>query len=284
MSSKIARALVVGGTSGVGYGIACRIAQETKSATVIISGRTKPSDIPHANIEFRKLDASSMSAIKTYTDAYKSAQEPKLDLLVLTQGIMTTTGRAETPEGIDRKMALHYYGRQLLIRELLPVLKDDAKVLIVLDSLNGAPSKLNWADLDLKSSFSVSAAAYHCITMNDAMVQYYAEQQKQTGEKRHFIHAYPGIVKTNLDRDLPWYLKGPARALLTVIGVSPETCGEHLLTGTYECAKVSEQEGRYWSYINNKGKPVQNKPLWETEQVQKVADHTWQIIDAVGSS
>ncbi len=71
-----------------------------------------------------------MSQIKHYTDAYKSTPTPPapLDLLILTQGILTMAGRTETPEGLDRKMALHYYGPQLLIREFLPALKDDVKV------------------------------------------------------------------------------------------------------------------------------------------------------------
>lgn len=284
MSSNITRALVVGGTSGIGYGIACRVALEAKASTVIISGRTKPENIPHANIEFRKLDASSMRAIKTYTDAYKSAQELKLDLLVLTQGILSLAGRTETPEGIDTKMALHYYGRQLLIRELLPVLRDDAKVVVVLDSLYGSPSKLNWDDLDLKTTFSVGNAANHCISMNDAMVQHYAAQQKQTGQRRHFVHANPGIVRSSLDRGLPWYLRGPAQAASLLLGVSVETSGERLFRGTYECAALSEQQGKYYSYIDGKGKPVSGKAIWEDEQLQKVVDHTWKIVDGACKS
>ena len=35
----------------------------------------------------------------------------KLDILVMTQGIATTQGRTETEEGIDMKLALHYYSR-----------------------------------------------------------------------------------------------------------------------------------------------------------------------------
>lgn len=276
MSSNVTRALVVGGTSGVGYGIACRVAAEATSSTVIVSGRTKPESLPHTNIEFRKLDASSMRSIKAYTDAYKSAKEPKLDLLVLTQGLATLAGRTETPEGIDRKMALHYYGRQLLIRELLPVLTDDAKVLIVLDSIYGSPAKLNWEDLDLKTTFSLGNAANHCTAMNDAMVQQYAAQ---SGNKRHFVHANPGIVQSNLDRELPLYMRVPARAVVKLFGVSPDTSGQNLLKGTYESAVSDEKEGRFWSYINGKGRPVANKAIWTDEQRQKVADHTWKVID-----
>ena len=277
---NITRALVVGGTSGIGHAIALRIAAESKSSTVIISGRTKPENLP-PNMEFRQLDASSMRAIQAYTDAYKTAQEPKLDLLVLTQGIFTIAGRTETPEGIDNKMALHYYGRQLLIRELTPALKDDAKVLIVLDSKAGDPSKLNWEDLDLKKTFSLANAASHCMSMNDAMVQYFAAQ---AGNKRHFVHAYPGLVRTNLGRELPWYMRGPAEGLARALGVTPETCGKNLLRGTYECAAASEKQGRFWSFINDKGVAINNKAVWDEGQKQKVVDHTWKIVDeAIGS-
>ncbi|KAH6890674.1 hypothetical protein B0T10DRAFT_596848 [Thelonectria olida] len=272
-----ARAMVVGGTSGIGYAIACRIAAESASSTVIISGRKKPkTTIPHANIKFQPLDASSLSSIKQYTDVYKTAHKQSLDLLVLTQGIMTTAGRTETPEGIDYKMALHYYGRQLLIRELLPALTDTAKVLIVLDGLRGSPTKLNWKDLDLKTHFSLGSAADHCISMNDAMVQVHASQK---GTKRHFVHAHPGRVKTDLWSTLPWYLRALMEPLSHVLCVSPESCAGNLLKGTSECSAMAEKEGKFWSCIDGKGRLVPNKPSWSGEELRWVADRTWKLID-----
>ncbi|KAJ3537716.1 hypothetical protein NM208_g6195 [Fusarium decemcellulare] len=275
------KALVVGGTGGIGYAIACRVAANPASS-VIVSGRTKPKDFPHNNMEFRALDASSMRSIKQYTDQFKLDKDnnPNLDLLVLSQGIFTTAGRTETPEKIDRKMALHYYGRQLLIRELLPVLKEDAKVLIVLDSTRGDPAKLNWEDLDLKTHFSLSNTATHCVTMTDAMIQAYSTQQKgQSGIRRHFIHAAPGIVKTDIYDTLPWYQRVGLRGLSNVLGVSPETCAENLLKGTYESAASREKEDKFWSCIDGKGHAVPNKPTWTAEQIQLVVDHTWRIVD-----
>lgn len=279
------RALVVGGTGGIGYAIACRIAAESGASSVIISGRTKPKDIPHANIEFRQLDASLMRSIKQYTDLYKSTADQKLDLLVLTQGILTTAGRTETSEGIDRKMALHYYGRQLLVRELIPVLKPDAKVLIVLDGQRGDPASLNWEDLDLKTNYSLANVAAHCITMTDAMVQAYATQQEgENAIRRHFVHAYPGIVSTGLFEGLPWYLRVPTRVLGNVIGTSPDVCAENLVKGTLDCAAAAKEEEKSWSFINGKGLPVPKKPTWSDEQIQKVVKHTWDVVDnAIGA-
>lgn len=290
MASSVTRALVVGGTGGVGYGIACRVAAESSSAggTVIISGRNKPvAGIPHANIEFRPLDASSMRGIREYAGALKTtAPEPKFDLLVLTQGIMTTAGRTETPgEGIDRKMALHHYGRHALIRELEPLLKDDAKVLVVLDGRGGDIGRLAWDDLDLKKpgNYTVRAAADHCITMNDGMIQHYAAEQFSQGgggKKRHFVHAYPGLVQTNLGHQLPWYMRVPAAGLMKVLGTSIEVCGENMVRGLYEVTAAAEKEGRFWSCMDHKGSEVERKQVWTEEQRSKVAEHTWGMVDA----
>lgn len=274
------RALVVGGTSGIGYGMACRIAAEAGSSSVIISGRTKPKSMPHANMEFRPLDATSMRQIKQYTETFKSAQGPKLDLLIMTQGIMTMAGRTETTEGIDRKMALHYYGRQLLIRELMPTLKEDAKVVLVFDAVYGNPDKLNWEDLDLKTHYSLGSAANHCMVMSDVMIQFYAAEQQREGlNKRHFVHAWPGGVNTSLLRELPWFLRVLGRGLGRFITVSPETCAERLLDGVEVCAAEGAKDGRFWSSIDNKGHLVAKKAIWTDEQMKTIATHTWRIVD-----
>jgi NAD(P)-dependent dehydrogenase (short-subunit alcohol dehydrogenase family) len=281
MASNISRALVVGGTGGIGHAIACRVAADAASSTVIISGRTKPETLAHANMEFRQLDALSMRAVKAYADAYKAAQEPPIDLLVLSQGIASLAGRTETPEGIDRKMALHLYGRQLLVRELMPALSRDATVLIVLDSLGGAPQRLNWDDLDLKTTFSLTGAATHCITMTDAMVQHYAleQQARGQGESRHFVHASPGVVNTNIARGMPWYLRAPSRAVFSLFGTSPEASAQFLVKGTYANRAADEKDGRFYSYIDRKGDPVSGKAVWSDEQRQTVVDHVWKIVD-----
>ncbi|KAK0701252.1 hypothetical protein B0H67DRAFT_595689 [Lasiosphaeris hirsuta] len=278
------RAVVVGGTSGIGYAMACRVAASSPpSSTILISGRTKPAALPHANMEFRALDATSMRAIKHYTDTIKSAS-PKLDLLIMTQGIMTTAGRTETPEGIDAKMALHYYGKQLLVRELLPLLCPSARVIIVYDGWLGSPTKLVWDDLDLKTHFSLAKAADHCTSMTDGMVQYWATAGQSEGERerrRHFVHAYPGGVNSNLLREIvPTYLQAAVKTVGKVVLTSPETCAERLLSGAELCADEGEKEERAWSNIDNKGRLLKNKAVWSDEQIRKVTSHTWGLIDA----
>jgi NAD(P)-dependent dehydrogenase (short-subunit alcohol dehydrogenase family) len=275
------RALVVGGTGGIGYAMAVRLAGESPASHITISGRNKPKVIPHPNMEFVPLDASSMRSIKKYTDAFKSTQPEALDLLVLTQGIGTLAGRTETAEGIDNKMALHFYGKQLLIRELLPALKENARVVIVLDGKTGkAPSQLDWTDLDLKRNFGIANAAKHCVTMTDAMVQSFAAKQEAEGSgKRHFVHAYPGIVNTGIADKMPWILRPVIKGLATVLAVSPDICAEHMVTGARDVTAEGDKSGRFWSCIDDKGHLVQNKPKWTAEEIKGIEDHTWKIIE-----
>ncbi|KAH8172966.1 NAD(P)-binding protein [Sarocladium implicatum] len=303
------RALVVGGTSGIGYAMACRIAASSPAASVIISGRTKPKDLPHKNMEFRPIEATSMREIKSFTDRLKQLHpessntiqsqsktmedKSKFDLLVMTQGIMSMAGRTETTEGIDRKMALHYYGKQLLIRELMPALKDDAKVIIVYDSKTGNPGQLIWDDLDLKTHFGLGTAANHCMVMNDIMVQHYAAQQSRAQNdnkhaadtRRLFVHAWPGGVgTTGLMRELPWLLGCAIKIVAPVVPlltVTADTCAEYLLNGVDRVVKESEEKNQdsLFRYIDNKGRDIQDKPVFTEEERERVADHTWKLID-----
>ncbi|KAF5648948.1 Dehydrogenase reductase SDR family member on chromosome X [Fusarium sp. NRRL 52700] len=273
-------ALVVGGTSGIGYAIASRLATSPnyQFSSITIVGRTKPQVMPADKVSFRAVDATSMHALKEFAQEFRdNSQNNPLDLLVMTQGIMSFAGRTETSEGIDRKMALHYYGRQLLIRELKPILSQDAKVLLVLDGLNSNPEKLNWDDLDLKETFSLAHAANHCITMNDAMVQHHGLQGQ--GTKQFFAHGYPGVVNTATPKNSAWYFRAVSKVASRLVGLQPEQCAERQLDGLYKAADELQSKGISWACIDNHGKVIGGKKEWSEEERSKIADHTWALVD-----
>ncbi|KAJ8514254.1 hypothetical protein ONZ45_g8181 [Pleurotus djamor] len=257
-------AVVVGGTAGIGAALAVKIAQYSSAPNIHIVGRSQSSADqvisqmkelnPKGDYRFHECDASLLSNTRSLATSLSNTLH-KINFLVVSQGLLTMQGRTETTEGVDIKMALHYYSRMFFIQTLLPnLLKaaeegEDARVMTVLDSVRGDLKKLNFDDLDLKKKYTLSAVASHCISMTDVAVH----------------HAYPAFVKTSGARNLPWYLSGPANLLASVAGVTPDECAEQLFEGFVQ---DSMKAGAH--FVNSDGKEVKGKENVSEEVQDKV--------------
>ncbi|KAJ7441635.1 NAD(P)-binding protein [Mycena galericulata] len=202
-------AIFVGGTSGIGQGMAEAFARHTKgNANIVLVGRNRAAaeailasfpkpTAPRVKHEFVECDISLMKNVR-HTAGELLARFPKVNFLVLTPGVMTLDGRNETEEGIDRKLAIHYYGRWRFVRDLVPALEaareagEDAKVMSVLAAGYGGAIDLD--DLGLKKTFSLANAAGAAPTYNDIMVNDFAARYPGIS----FIHSHPGGVATGL--------------------------------------------------------------------------------------
>ena len=240
--------VVVGGTSGIGRSIAIGISRHCPSAHVTIIGRNESAAneiLPQlgSNGRFLRADVSLMSEIRTVTK-----QITAVDMLILTQGILTLTGRTPTKENIDNKLALHYYGRALFVQELLPLLRSSSiggKILFVFDAKRGNLSKINWNDMALETSYTLLAAGIHAITFTDLLIQYLAAQSENANVT--FTHAYPGAVNTSIVNNLPFYARLPAKALaFTGFVISPQDCAEFMIHGMLQTEKGCR-------FVDNKG-------------------------------
>lgn len=178
-------AVFVGGTSGIGKAMVERFARSSKgNSSIIIVGRNRaaaetifaslPSPAASSAREFIQCDASLMSNV------HKASQEilsrfNKINYLILTPGILSLKGRDETSEGIDNKLALHYYARWRFIYDLLPSLErakeagEEAKTLSVLAA--GKGGEIDVDDLGLKKGFSLSNATMAAATYTDLMLE-----------------------------------------------------------------------------------------------------------------
>ncbi|KAF7364181.1 hypothetical protein MSAN_01077400 [Mycena sanguinolenta] len=195
-------AIFVGGTSGIGQGMAEAFARHTKgNAHIVLIGRNRAAaesiiqrfpkpTVPGVTHEFVEMCTASPGELR--------ARIPKINFLVLSPGVITINGRNETEEGIDRKLALHYYGRWRFIKDLLPAVKaaheagEDAKAMSVMAA--GYGGKIDLDDLGLKKSFSLPNAALAVPTYNDLMINDFAARHPGLS----FIHSRPGNVATNL--------------------------------------------------------------------------------------
>jgi NAD(P)-dependent dehydrogenase (short-subunit alcohol dehydrogenase family) len=179
-------AVFVGGTSGIGRAMAEVFGRFTQGKSdIIIVGRNKDaaesifSSVPRPSDkackrEFIQCDATRIKNVQNAA-AEILTHHQKINFLILSPGILTLKGRDETEEGLDTKLALHYYSRWKFIKDLLPSLVkasqagEDAKVFSVLAAGKGGAIDLN--DLGLKKTFSLSNAGLQAPTYNDLMME-----------------------------------------------------------------------------------------------------------------
>ncbi|KAG8984193.1 hypothetical protein FRB94_006274 [Tulasnella sp. JGI-2019a] len=270
-------ALFVGATAGIGQGTAEAFARATKgNAHIMICGRSKTSadkiiaglpQTPESQYEFIECDVSLMKNVADTASSIKSRVDT-LNYLVLSQGIFTMQGFTPTSEGIDMKLALHFYSRWKFVDELMSLLEkakaegQEARVMSILDAQRG--DVLNEDDLGLKKNYSLKAAAGQSITYNNLMVEEYAQRYPQIS----FTHIFPGSVKTSATRNLHWSLK-PLAKVLSLTFTSLQDCGEWML---YPLLSSSYREGGF--FMDNHGDPVPQEKIKTSEAARKIlAEH-----------
>ncbi|KAF9037335.1 NAD(P)-binding protein [Hymenopellis radicata] len=296
-------AVFVGGTSGIGRGMAEAFAKHTDgAANIIIVGRNesvaqkiiasfpKPSNASFVH-EFVKCDATSMKEIGAAAEAIRS-KVPKVDYLVLSPGYSALEGRVETEEGIDRKMAVNYYGRWKFVNDLVPLFNKEtgAKVLSVLGA--GVGAEINVEDLAMKKNYSVSRVGVVTPTYNDLMneVCFILFPFRVTGSdgtllqsfaalhpEHSFVQSTPGIVRTNYLNSSPTPIVRWTGPLLIGLAypwtVSPADSGEYMWHGLLSTKPGSAR-------IGAKGQDIgMSRYFGNAEQRTALWDHTVKTVN-----
>ncbi|KAF7760083.1 hypothetical protein Agabi119p4_10759 [Agaricus bisporus var. burnettii] len=276
-------AVFVGGTSGIGRAMAEVLGRHTEGKVdIVIVGRNKeaadelfskmpsPTDKTYKR-EFIRCDVTRMKNVEAATKEIL-ARHSKINFLILSPGVFTTRGRNETEEGLDTKLAVHYYSRWKFIKDLLPVLNkaseegEDAKVFSVLAPGKGSEIDLN--DLGLKKTFSVTKAALQAPTYNDLMMEAFHDLNPAVT----FIHGYPGVVRTSLfeksDSTLVKFASPLVNLLLWPVFTSPEDCGEYMWHAVFNSTDGVFRTG-------SKGEDLGKQRYFGSEEAKKkLWDHT----------
>ncbi|KAF9528654.1 hypothetical protein CPB83DRAFT_854040 [Crepidotus variabilis] len=289
-------ALFVGGTSGIGEGMARALARHTNgNADIIIVGRNKdaaqgilsslplpepgtsstPSPTPVTR-EFIQCDVTRMKNVHTATQHILSKYS-KLNYLIISTGILTLAGREETEEGIDKKLAVHYYARWKFIRDLLPLL-DKAKVedgtgSVMSVLVAGRGGEINADDLGLKKTFSLKNAAVAAPTYNDLMMESFSEKHPSLS----LIHSHPGFIRTPIAANSPSLLiQGFGLLMSTLLRPftsSVEDCAEYMWHGMHSTMKEAgawriDASGDDLGKMSYHGDENQREKLWEHTEAE----------------
>ncbi len=235
------RAVVVGGTSGIGRGIALRLAGANLSVTIVGRDAERGREVVELLMkrggqghEFMACDAAVLANVRDCC-AELTKKDKAGVVLGTTQGIANTQGRNETSEGLDVKLSLHFYSRMAFIYALLPLLRQaqSPRVLSVLSGGVHSPYAEWRSDPELKTHYSLKNAADAAGFYNDLALDALARAPEDS--KIAFIHAAPGFVNTNWVRfnrgEKPFLCSYHTAAGYRDALVHPRPCSRHPAAG-----------------------------------------------------
>jgi NAD(P)-dependent dehydrogenase (short-subunit alcohol dehydrogenase family) len=154
------RAVVTGGSDGIGLGIATRLA--VAGAEVIMPVRNQGKgeaaiaairhQHPAANVSTRELDLSSLASVAALGATLRAEGDP-IHLLINNAGVMTPPDRQVTADGFELQFGTNHLGHFALVAHLLPLLRAGHARVTSQVSIAANSGAINWGDLNWERSY-----------------------------------------------------------------------------------------------------------------------------------
>ena len=206
-TSMIGRAVVIGGTKGIGLAIVKALkALGVESVTAVgrdgVVGDRMRRDL---GVGFVACDVSSMRNVARLGEALRA--EGALDLLIHCADVLAME-RRETAEGVERSFATNYLSRAVLNDALDASLRASSAPTVVHVAAAGMPGSFRLEDLPPLAPASSFSGHNTGQRANDVYGLELAARIADAGGRVFVFN--PGIVDTEIRRNMtgPWWAKG----------------------------------------------------------------------------
>jgi NAD(P)-dependent dehydrogenase (short-subunit alcohol dehydrogenase family) len=242
--------VVVGGTNGLGRAIA--VQARARGANVSVVGRTLR-DETSVHLDFYQADLSSMR------EAIRIGKELPVedsDVLLFTTGIIAAKTREQTPEGLERDMAISFLSRLAIMTQVAGRLgtrraDQSAQPRIFVMGSPGWGELGTISDLNTRGDYTSMKAHGNTIAGNEALVV--AGQRRFPGAA--YFGLAPGLVKTGIRSNLLGDGSAAHKMTEGLIGLfvqSATTYGKRMLPLLF----TPDLEGHNGVMFNSKGRPI----------------------------
>lgn len=199
------RAVVTGGSDGIGLHIARRLAAAGAEVVLPVRSLEKGeravaairSETPSARVSLRSLDLSSLASVAALGETLRSEDAP-IHLLINNAGVMTPPDRQTTADGIEVQFGTNHLGHFALVGHLLPLLRDGRARVASQVSVAANEGAINWGDLNWERSYD-GMSAYRQSKI--AFGLFGLELDRRSAAEGWGITSnlsHPGIAPTNL--------------------------------------------------------------------------------------
>ena len=248
LSSK--RLAVVGGTNGLGRAIAQQAL--ARGAEVTVVGRTFRDD-PTAHLTFL---ASDLSSMRQAVRVGRELPAESFDLVLFTTGIIAAKTREETPEHVERDMAISYLSRLAILQGLSPRLGSAREAFaprprVFVMGSPGTGAIGNPEDLNSEKNYRAMLAHANTLAGNEILVL--GAKDRFPGPA--FFGLAPYLVKTGIRSNLLGDGSITHKLVETAVGIfmqSPDTYAKRIVPLLF----ARELEGRTGLMFGHKAQPI----------------------------
>jgi NAD(P)-dependent dehydrogenase (short-subunit alcohol dehydrogenase family) len=217
------RALVTGGTSGLGLATAIALARH--GAQVLITARHPAKGeaacsrirraAPDSHVAALPLDLASLHSVRALA-ALLIEDGQKLDLLINDAGIMGVPARRETADGFELQIGTNHLGHFALTGLLLPLLlQAPAARIVTVASLAHRNATIDPADLSWKQGYDPFRAYNTSKLANLLFARELQRRLQAAGMHAISVAAHPGLSATAIGEGGPRLHSGGAKAVIT---------------------------------------------------------------------
>jgi len=204
-------AVVTGANSGLGLGLATRLAAAGADVVMAIRNRAKGeaaveqirATVPDAKLTIKALDLSSLASVKALGEELNAEARP-IDLLINNAGIMQPPEREVTSDGFELQFGGNHLGHFALTGHLLPLLRAARGARVTLLSSSAARlGGINFDDLQWEKRYNATAAYAQSKSANLMFAIELDRRSRQAAWGIVSNAAHPGLCKTNLQLSGP---------------------------------------------------------------------------------
>jgi NAD(P)-dependent dehydrogenase (short-subunit alcohol dehydrogenase family) len=196
-------AVVTGSTSGVGLGVATRLAGAGAEVIMAIRNRTKGeravthirATVPDAKLIIKELDLASLPSVSALGEELNDEGRP-IDLLVNNAAVIAHRERATTPDGFELQFATNHLGHFALTGLLLPLLRAAPSPRVVTVSAMAARrARIQFSDLQFEHGYSPMRAYGQSKLANLIFARELNRRSREAGWGLLSNAAHPGMSK-----------------------------------------------------------------------------------------
>ena len=286
------RALVTGGSDGIGMGLASWLAaagaevllpvrNERKGEAAITAIRQQT---PDANVSLRALDLSSLASVAALGAALREEGRP-MHILINNAGVMTPPERQTTTDGYELQFGTNHLGHVALVAQLLPLLRAGHARVTSQVSISANSGAINWDDLNWERSYR-GQRAYSQSKIAFGLFGLELDRRSRAGGWGITSNlSHPGVAPTNLlasrpelGRDKEVFGRKIIRQL-SARGIVLGTVETAKLPALYAATSPDAKAGGFYGPrgVGHLGGPPGEQQLYSRLRSEEEARRVWQV-------